>query len=72
VRLDNLRASAKLLRAWVEQTKPAMRAAGGQNERRNVLPRPENVENSMMKKWSKPKFENLRYGFEINLYVKVR
>ncbi|MCP3868156.1 MAG: pyrroloquinoline quinone precursor peptide PqqA [Gammaproteobacteria bacterium] len=25
-----------------------------------------------MKKWSKPAFENLRYGFEINLYVKVR
>jgi coenzyme PQQ precursor peptide PqqA len=25
-----------------------------------------------MKKWSKPKFQNLRYGFEINLYVKVR
>ncbi|MCG6860478.1 MAG: pyrroloquinoline quinone precursor peptide PqqA [Chromatiaceae bacterium] len=25
-----------------------------------------------MKKWSKPEFQNLRYGFEINLYVKVR
>jgi coenzyme PQQ precursor peptide PqqA len=25
-----------------------------------------------MKKWSKPKFQNMRYGFEINLYVKVR
>jgi coenzyme PQQ precursor peptide PqqA len=72
VRLDNLRASAKLLRAWVEQTKPAMRAAGGQSDRRNAQPPPDNVENSMMKKWSKPKFENLRYGFEINLYVKVR
>jgi len=27
---------------------------------------------STMKTWSKPAFENLRYGFEINLYVKVR
>ncbi|QKT02688.1 pyrroloquinoline quinone precursor peptide PqqA [Ectothiorhodospiraceae bacterium 2226] len=26
----------------------------------------------VMKRWSRPKFENLRYGFEINLYVKVR
>ncbi|MCM8855718.1 MAG: pyrroloquinoline quinone precursor peptide PqqA [Candidatus Thiodiazotropha sp. (ex Lucinoma kastoroae)] len=25
-----------------------------------------------MNKWSKPTFQNLRYGFEINLYVKVR
>lgn len=25
-----------------------------------------------MKTWSKPEFQNLRYGFEINLYVKVR
>jgi coenzyme PQQ precursor peptide PqqA len=25
-----------------------------------------------MKKWSKPRFQNLRYGFEINLYVTVR
>ncbi|MCU7931046.1 MAG: pyrroloquinoline quinone precursor peptide PqqA [Candidatus Thiodiazotropha sp. (ex Codakia rugifera)] len=25
-----------------------------------------------MTKWSKPTFQNLRYGFEINLYVKVR
>lgn len=49
-----------------------MRAAGGQSDRRNAQPPPDNVENSMMKKWSKPKFENLRYGFEINLYVKVR
>jgi len=26
----------------------------------------------MTKKWSKPEFQNLRYGFEINLYVTVR
>jgi coenzyme PQQ precursor peptide PqqA len=25
-----------------------------------------------MKKWSKPSFQNMRYGFEINLYVRVR
>ncbi|MCU7861129.1 MAG: pyrroloquinoline quinone precursor peptide PqqA [Candidatus Thiodiazotropha sp. (ex Lucinoma kastoroae)] len=25
-----------------------------------------------MNKWSKPTFQNLRYGFEINLYVKFR
>ncbi|MCB0257480.1 MAG: pyrroloquinoline quinone precursor peptide PqqA [Anaerolineae bacterium] len=25
-----------------------------------------------MKTWTKPAFQNLRYGFEINLYVKVR
>jgi len=25
-----------------------------------------------MKKWCKPTFHNMRYGFEINLYVKVR
>jgi len=25
-----------------------------------------------MKKWSKPSFQNMRYGFEINLYVTVR
>ncbi|MCB1789531.1 MAG: pyrroloquinoline quinone precursor peptide PqqA [Gammaproteobacteria bacterium] len=25
-----------------------------------------------MKTWIKPEFQNLRYGFEINLYVKVR
>ncbi|PVV05894.1 MAG: coenzyme PQQ precursor peptide PqqA [gamma proteobacterium symbiont of Ctena orbiculata] len=25
-----------------------------------------------MHKWSKPRYQNLRYGFEINLYVKVR
>jgi coenzyme PQQ precursor peptide PqqA len=29
-------------------------------------------ENGTMKKWSKPEFQNLRYGFEINLYVTVR
>ncbi|MES9923779.1 MAG: pyrroloquinoline quinone precursor peptide PqqA [Candidatus Thiodiazotropha endolucinida] len=25
-----------------------------------------------MHKWSKPMFQNMRFGFEINLYVKVR
>ncbi|MBT3045772.1 MAG: pyrroloquinoline quinone precursor peptide PqqA [gamma proteobacterium symbiont of Ctena orbiculata] len=25
-----------------------------------------------MQKWSKPRYQDLRYGFEINLYVKVR
>ncbi|MES9970433.1 MAG: pyrroloquinoline quinone precursor peptide PqqA [Candidatus Thiodiazotropha sp.] len=25
-----------------------------------------------MHKWSKPGYQDLRYGFEINLYVKVR
>ncbi|MCB1875860.1 MAG: pyrroloquinoline quinone precursor peptide PqqA [Chromatiales bacterium] len=25
-----------------------------------------------MKRWIKPAFKNLRYGFEINLYVMVR
>jgi coenzyme PQQ precursor peptide PqqA len=30
------------------------------------------VKGGGMKKWSKPEFQNLRYGFEINLYVKVR
>ena len=28
--------------------------------------------NTMRKTWTKPEFQNLRYGFEINLYVKVR
>ncbi|MDJ0740019.1 MAG: pyrroloquinoline quinone precursor peptide PqqA [Gammaproteobacteria bacterium] len=27
---------------------------------------------TMKKTWTKPEFQNLRYGFEINLYVKVR
>ena len=30
------------------------------------------LETNTMKTWSKPEFRNLRYGFEINLYVKVR
>ena len=30
------------------------------------------LETNTMKTWSKPEFQNLRYGFEINLYVKVR
>ncbi|MBT2990277.1 MAG: pyrroloquinoline quinone precursor peptide PqqA [Candidatus Thiodiazotropha sp. (ex Ctena orbiculata)] len=25
-----------------------------------------------MQKWSKPRYQDLRYGFEINLYIKVR
>ncbi|MBW9265617.1 MAG: pyrroloquinoline quinone precursor peptide PqqA [Candidatus Thiodiazotropha sp. (ex. Lucinisca nassula)] len=25
-----------------------------------------------MHKWSKPMYQNMRFGFEINLYVKVR
>ncbi|MEW8328117.1 MAG: pyrroloquinoline quinone precursor peptide PqqA [Candidatus Thiodiazotropha sp.] len=25
-----------------------------------------------MQKWSKPRYQDLRYGFEINLYAKVR
>ncbi|MET0062356.1 MAG: pyrroloquinoline quinone precursor peptide PqqA [Candidatus Thiodiazotropha endolucinida] len=25
-----------------------------------------------MHKWSKPMFQNMRFGLEINLYVKVR
>lgn len=26
----------------------------------------------VMKKWTRPEFRNLRYGFEINLYVRTR
>ena len=33
---------------------------------------PTQEETAPMKTWTKPAFENLRYGFEINLYVKVR
>jgi len=38
----------------------------------NVLANSINRSSETMKKWSKPAFQNMRYGFEINLYVKVR
>jgi coenzyme PQQ precursor peptide PqqA len=40
--------------------------------RPGVLAKSTNRSSETMKKWSKPAFQNMRYGFEINLYVKVR
>lgn len=37
-----------------------------------VLSAPKHKPEDEMKKWSKPSFQNMRYGFEINLYVTVR
>ena len=44
-------------RAWVRGTRLATKLLTGGPD---------------MKKWSKPGFQNMRYGFEINLYIKAR